>query len=73
MFRGKHYYQMIGLAVVVAVFVFSGNVGGWLLLLWPLACLGMLVAMVWGMRGMSRSAHGSEEPSHEHGKTHSHS
>lgn len=72
MTRGKHYYLMIGLAVVVGVLVFSGNVGGWWFLLWALACLGMVVAMVWAMGGMGRGGRGSAEHTHEDGKTHSH-
>ena len=49
----KHSYLMIGLLVVGAGLFFSGTVnGGALFLLWPLACMGMMVAMMWGMNQM---------------------
>lgn len=65
-----HSYLMIGLVVAGAVFFFSGVVdGGALFLLWPLACVAMMVAMMWGMGGMS---HGPKEHTHEDGVTHSH-
>lgn len=55
-----HSYLMIGLVVAGAVFFFSGVVdGGALFLLWPLACVAMMVAMMWGMGGMSRGAKGA--------------
>lgn len=65
-----HLYWMVGLVVVGAGLFFSGAVdGGALALLWPLACVGMMVAMMWGMRGMSgRPA----EHTHADGVTHSH-
>lgn len=42
--------------------------GGAVFLLWPLACVGMMVAMLWGMRGMGKPA----QHSHPDGVTHSH-
>jgi len=72
--HGKHFYLTIGLAVVGVALFFSGNVGGWLFLLWPLACIGMMVAMMWGMGGgMGRNAAGPAEHTHENGVTHFHS
>lgn len=66
-----HTYLMIGLVVAGAVLFFSGVAdGGALFLLWPLACVAMMVAMMWGMGGMS---HGPKEHTHEDGVTHSHS
>lgn len=65
-----HLYWMVGLLVVGAALFFSGGVsGGALFLLWPLACVGMMVAMMWGMRGMS---HGAAEHTHDDGVTHAH-
>lgn len=65
-----HLYWMVGLLVVGAALFFSGGVsGGALFLLWPLACVGMMVAMMWGMRGMSS---GPVEHTHDDGTTHSH-
>jgi len=71
--HGTHSYLMIGLVAAGAALLFSGNVGGWLFLLWPLACMGMMVAMMWGMGGMGRSAPGPAEHTHDGGVTHSHS
>ena len=52
----KHSYLMIGLLVVGAGLFFSGTVNaGALFLLWPLACMGMMVAMMWGMNQMGKS------------------
>ena len=64
----KHSYVMAALVVVGAVLVLSGAAGGALFLLWPLACLGMMVAMMWGMRGMGKPA----EHTHRDGVTHTH-
>lgn len=65
-----HTYLMIGSVVVGAVLFFTGALdGGGLLLLWPLACVAMMVAMMWGTGGMS---HGSREHTHDDGVTHSH-
>jgi len=69
--HGKRTYFLIGLAIVGAAFFFSGTDGGWLFLLWPLACMGMMVAMMWGMGGVSRDR-GPGAHTHEDGKTHSH-
>lgn len=69
MHHQKHSYLMIGLLVVGAALFFSGTVGGGaLFLLWPLACMGMMVAMMGGMSGMRRGS----DHSHEDGMTHSH-
>lgn len=65
----KHFYVMVGLLVVGAALFFSGGVGGGaLFLLWPLACMGMMFAMMWGMTGMQRDS----EHTHEDRVTHSH-
>ena len=62
----KHSYLTIGLLTVGAILVVAGSLGGGVLfLLWPLACLGMLV---WMMRGMHR---GSDHPHDDDGGTHS--
>jgi hypothetical protein len=42
--HSKHLIVMIGLLVVGATLFFSGSTGGWaLFLLWPLACVVMMV------------------------------
>lgn len=62
----KHSYLTTGLLTVGAILVSAGSLGGGVLfLLWPLACLGMLVLL---MRGMHR---GTDRP-HDAGGTHSH-
>lgn len=60
----KHSYVMVAL-VLVGGALFLGGAGGVLFLLWPLACVGMMLAM---MRSMSNP------PPHNHpgGGTHSH-
>ena len=62
--HGKHSYVMIGIVAVGAV----------LFLAWPLACTAMMVWMMWGMRGMGRSAPGPADQTHTHddGLTHTH-
>lgn len=66
----KHSYLMVGLVVIGAVLLLSGSGGGAVFLLWPLACMGMMFAMMWWMGGgMSRNA----EHTHDDGVTHSHS
>ena len=65
-----HIYLMVVMAAIVAVLYFTGVLeGGALALLWPLACVAMMVAMMWGMGGMS---HGPKEHTHDNGVTHSH-
>lgn len=65
----KHSYLMIGLLAVGAALFFSGSVGGGLLfLLWPLACVAMMFAM---MRAMGVMGRGADHP-HSDGTTHSH-
>lgn len=65
-----HLSWMVVPLVAGAALFFSGAVGGGvLILLWPLVCVGMMVAMVWGMRGMSS---GPLEHTHDDGVTHSH-
>ena len=58
----KHSYVMIGLLIIGAGLFFSGIAGGRaLFLLWPLACVGMMGFMMWGMsRGQ-----GSDQPTHD--------
>ena len=53
--HGKHTYVMIGFAAVGAVLLLTDNAGGLLFLLWPLACVAMMVWIMWGMRGMGRN------------------
>ena len=65
-----HSYLMIALLIAGAALFLSGGVGGGaLFLLWPLACVGMMVAMMWSAGGMS---HGPAEHTHVDGVTHSH-
>ena len=52
MTHGKHTYWMIGVVAVAAVLYLTGNVGGWMLLLWPVACMAMMAWMMWSMSGM---------------------
>jgi hypothetical protein len=70
----SHSYLMVGLLVVGAALFFSGGVGGGaLFLLWPLACMGMMFAMMWGMGGMmGGSSRRPNEHTHDNGVTHSH-
>ena len=68
----KHSFLMIGLVVVGAVLFATGNVGGWLFLLWPSACLAMMVAMMWGMGGVGRRAPDQMDHTHQDGVTHAH-
>lgn len=69
MIANKHSYLMIGLVVVGAALLLSGTGGGVVFLLWPLACMGMMFAMMWFMgAGMSRPA----EHMHADGVTHTH-
>jgi hypothetical protein len=51
MSHGKHMAWMLGLAAVGAVLLLSGVGGGAVLLLWPLACMAMMGAMMWAMSG----------------------
>lgn len=65
-----HMYLMVGLVVGGGALFFSGLVdGGALFLLWPLACVAMMVWMMWAMRSMSR---GPLEHTHDDGVSHSH-
>jgi hypothetical protein len=70
--HGKHLYLMIGMAAVGAILFLMGNAGGLLFLLWPLACVGMMVWMMWGMRGMGGDVPGPAEHTHEDGVAHAH-
>lgn len=71
--HGKHMYLLVGLVAVGAVLFLSGVGGSAVFLLWPLTCMAMMGAMMWGMGGMGRredatpSAH-----THADGLTHSH-
>ena len=67
----QHLFLMIGL-VAGAVLLATGDVGGWLFLLWPLACLAMVVAMVWGMGGVGKRESGRASHTHQDGVTHAH-
>ncbi|MDP3713751.1 MAG: hypothetical protein Q8R60_14850 [Mycobacteriales bacterium] len=69
----KHPYWLLGIVAVGAVLVLTGNVGGWLFLLWPAACVAMMVWMMWGMRGMAAApAPVPPEHTHDDGLTHAH-
>ncbi len=70
--HGKHSSLMLGIVAVGAVLFLTGNVGGWLFLLWPLACMAMMVAMMWSM-GRSAPATVPAEHTHDHGVTQAHS
>jgi hypothetical protein len=72
--HGTHSYLMLGVVAVGAVLLLTGNVGGWLLLLWPVACMAMMVWMMWGMRGMGAAAPAPTpaEHAHEDGLVHAH-
>ena len=73
--HGKHSYWMFGIVAVGAVLFLTGNVGGWLFLLWPVACMAMMVWMMWGMLGMGAApAPGQADHTHVHddGVTHAH-
>ncbi|MCW2605489.1 MAG: hypothetical protein JWO60_182 [Frankiales bacterium] len=74
MTSGKHSYLMIGLVAVGAVLFLTGNAGGLVFLLWPLACMGMMVWMMWSMGGMGRGSSGQADHVHTHadGVTHAH-
>ena len=48
--NSNHLWSGIALVVASAVLYMSGAVGGAaLLLLWPLVCMAMMAAMMWGM------------------------
>lgn len=64
----KHTYVMVALVLVGGALFFSGVGGGAVFLLWPLACAGMMVAMMWGMRGMGKPA----QHTHADGVIHAH-
>lgn len=64
-----HTYVMVGLLVAGTGLFLSGGVGGGVLfLLWPLLCLGSMLAMVWFMSGTSTLT-----PPHTHGEGAAHS
>ena len=71
-----HAYLMIGLLAAGAVLFASGGVGGGtLFLLWPLLCVGMMLAMLWSMGGMFRRPTDRPkvaEHTHADGVTHVH-
>lgn len=70
--HGKHSSLMIGLVTAGVVLFLTGNVGGLLFLLWPLACVAMMGAMIWGMRGTGRSAPGPADSTHDDGLRRAH-
>ena len=71
--HAKHSYLMIGLVAVGAVLFLTGNAGGLLFLAWPLACMAMMVWMMWGMRGMGAApAPVPADHTHDDGSTHAH-
>lgn len=52
----KHSYVMVALILGGGALFFSGATGGKAFLLWALACAGMMIAMMWGMRGIGQPA-----------------
>lgn len=71
--HGRHSFMMIALLAVGAILLLTGNVGGLLFVLWPLACVAMMVWMMWAMRGMGRGAPGpGPADSHDDCLTHPH-
>ncbi len=70
--HGKHTYVMIGFALVGAVLFLTDNAGGLLFLLWPLACVAMMVGMMWGMRGMGRNGPDPGDHARNDDLTHAH-
>jgi hypothetical protein len=68
----KHSYLMIGIVVAGAGLFLTGNAGGLPFLLWPLACMLLMVWMMWGMRGMGGSTPGPAEHTHDDGQKHAH-
>lgn len=64
-----HWYWMVGLLLFGSGLLLVGVVDvAALLVLWPLACLGMMAVMMWSMRGMSST----EQHTHADGTDHSH-
>lgn len=53
----KHSYVMWGLLGLGVVLFLSGAVGSMVFLLWPLVCIAMMLAMMWGMRGGGHTDH----------------
>jgi hypothetical protein len=70
--HSRHTYWMVGIAAVGAVLFLTANAGGWLVLLWPVACMATMVWMMWGMRGAGRDAPAPATRPHHDGLTHSH-
>lgn len=66
-----HMYLMIGLLIGGGALYFSGLIdGGALFLLWPLACVAMMVVMMWAMGSMwprPVEHNGDDGASHSHG------
>lgn len=56
MTHNSHSFWMVGLLVGGAALYFSGVAGGGLFLLWPIACMVMMVFMMRGMSGMHGEA-----------------
>ncbi|WP_298456594.1 hypothetical protein [uncultured Cellulomonas sp.] len=73
--HGKHIYLMLGAIAIGAVLYFTGMISSSaLLLLWPLGCVAMMIAMMWGMRGMNGHNSASDEPTRagQDTRTHTH-
>ena len=64
----KHSYVMVALVLVGGALLVAGVGGGAVFWLWPLACAGMMIAMMWGMRGTGQPG----QHTHPDGVTHSH-
>lgn len=59
-----HMYLMVGMVAVGAVLFFTGVLGGSAFaLLWPLACVAMMLAMMWAMGRASRDSQGASNHS----------
>lgn len=70
--HSKHSYLLIGILATGAVLFLTGNAGGLLFLLWPLACMAMMAWMMWGLGDMGRNAPGPAEHTHDDGLKHAH-
>ncbi|WP_404380391.1 hypothetical protein LL946_10485 [Knoellia locipacati] len=65
-----HMYLMLGLVAGAGALYFSGLIDGAALFwLWPLACIAMMVVMMWAMGSMWRRP---VEHTHDDGVSHSH-
>ena len=72
--HGKHAYMMLGIAAVGAVLFLTGNAGGLPFQRRPIACMAMMVWMMWSMRGMGSNSRDPVEHTHDNDRdlTHAH-